>query len=354
MSPPSPGTFRLVTSPAPGRSAAIAVVHLFGDAQRLASALALGRPRVGSVRLRDFGGIDTGVLVCPDPHTLLLMPHAGPAVMRSLLAWLVSRGLQESDTLPASQIYPEAASDLEAEMLATLARAASPLAADLLLDQPRRWAGLGVTSIPHAALLPPGLLNDIRARSAALDRLVVPPTIVAIGPPNVGKSTLLNALAGRAVSIVADQPGTTRDHVGVRLTLAGLVVSYIDTPGLESPSIAPDSPSGPRSADAWIQSEAQRLALHAARSADLILSCGDDLSGFLPLPDSLASAPSIRVCLRADLGCGTESHDVAVSVALAQGLEALVAAITSRLLPDVAINDSGPWQFWQPGPIPTR
>ncbi len=52
------------------------------------------------------------------------------------------------------------------------------------------------------------------ARDRVLRRLIDPPLVVAIGPPNIGKSSLLNALAGRSVALVADEAGTTRDHVG--------------------------------------------------------------------------------------------------------------------------------------------
>src|SRR6185295_9623266 len=115
-----------------------------------------------------------------------------------------------------------------------------------------------------------------------------PPTVVAIGPPNIGKSTLLNALAGRSVAIVADEPGTTRDHVGVRLDLAGLVVNYIDTPGLD-----------PRGAHEAIQREAQDLARDAARAADLVLLCSDPANA---APTGVPARDTLRLGLRADLG----------------------------------------------------
>jgi len=62
--------------------------------------------------------------------------------------------------------------------------------------------------------------------------------ITIAGAPNAGKSSLINRLAGRAVAIVTDMPGTTRDALEIRLTLAGLPVHVSDTAGLriaESP-----------------------------------------------------------------------------------------------------------------------
>lgn len=80
--------------------------------------------------------------------------------------------------------------------------------------------------------------------------------IAIIGPPNAGKSSLLNALAQREAAIVSDMPGTTRDVVEVRLVLAGYPVWIADTAGLRE------------AADA-IEAEGVRRALARAEEADL-------------------------------------------------------------------------------------
>jgi tRNA modification GTPase len=82
--------------------------------------------------------------------------------------------------------------------------------------------------------------------------------IAIIGPPNAGKSSLLNALAQREAAIVSDIPGTTRDVVEVRLVLAGYPVWIADTAGLRE------------AADA-IEAEGVRRALARAEEADLRL-----------------------------------------------------------------------------------
>ncbi len=81
-------------------------------------------------------------------------------------------------------------------------------------------------------------------------------SVVILGPPNVGKSSLLNALARRDVAIVSDQSGTTRDIIEVHLDLAGIAVSIADTAGL-------------RVTEGEIEKEGIQRALQRAERADL-------------------------------------------------------------------------------------
>jgi tRNA modification GTPase len=83
--------------------------------------------------------------------------------------------------------------------------------------------------------------------------------VVALaGPPNVGKSTLMNRLARREVAIVTDIPGTTRDAIEVALDLGGVPVVLVDTAGV-------------RETRDPIEAEGVRRALARAESADLVL-----------------------------------------------------------------------------------
>ena len=87
-------------------------------------------------------------------------------------------------------------------------------------------------------------------------------SVTLIGAPNAGKSSLLNRLAKREAAIVTDIPGTTRDIVQVRLTMAGFPVVISDTAGLRE---AVDS----------IEAEGVRRALDSADSADLRIGVAD-------------------------------------------------------------------------------
>ncbi len=92
--------------------------------------------------------------------------------------------------------------------------------------------------------------------------------VVAIaGPPNVGKSTLMNQLARREVAIVSPHAGTTRDVIEVQLDLDGYPVTVIDTAGI-------------RETDDPVEQEGVRRARARAAEADLVLWLVDsDSSG---------------------------------------------------------------------------
>ena len=90
--------------------------------------------------------------------------------------------------------------------------------------------------------------------------------VAIIGPPNVGKSSLLNILAKRDVAIVTDMPGTTRDVVEVRMDMDGALVIMLDTAGVR----APDGP---------VEREGIERAKRTAQAADLIVALSDVSAG---------------------------------------------------------------------------
>ena len=98
--------------------------------------------------------------------------------------------------------------------------------------------------------------------------------VVLAGPPNVGKSSLLNALARRDVAIVSEEAGTTRDVIEVRLDLEGLPIVVSDTAGI-------------REAAGKVEQEGIRRTLGRARDADLVLWMVDATNLDAPAPTQL-------------------------------------------------------------------
>jgi hypothetical protein len=312
-------SFHLV-SPPPAGDSAIAVIHLTGEIDWALAQLRTASIAPGQIVLRNLLNLDRLLIARIDAHHAMIMPHAGPALVSAILSALAAAGLTPQTSVGPRELYPEASSLLEARMLDAIARAPSPLALNLLLDQPARWHNFTEDQLTA---------QDI-TRSARLNHLITPPLIVAIGPPNIGKSSLLNALAGHNAAIVHDAPGTTRDHVGVTLNLAGLVVRWVDTPGLE------DAPAEP------LQRQAQAQARTLAGGADLVILCCD---GAHAAPTIATSRPIFRLGLRADLGPIT-GVDATFSIHHPHAQSALVTSIRNRLVSESDLINPRPWKFW--------
>ncbi|MEX0885592.1 MAG: GTPase [Phycisphaeraceae bacterium] len=290
----------LATPPAAG---AVAIVQLAGPGTlRMLTALtgiAGDWPR-GRLRLARFADIDEGLAVRLSDELVQLMPHGGSRITSRLIEHLVSLGAAVTHEPDPATLYPEADSPLEADALATLARSASPAAVDLLLAQAALWQ-----DEPRPT---PGsdAAREILARSDVLDRLVHPPTVVVVGRPNVGKSTLTNRLLGRAVSLVADLPGTTRDWVGATVELkaqseirhqqSAINVRWLDTPGLRQDA-------------GRVEAAAITAARRTLASADLLIAMRDPATDW-PEPSALPREADLYVLNKADMLPALSGFDI--------------------------------------------
>jgi tRNA modification GTPase len=163
--------------------------------------------------------------------------------------------------------------------------------------------------------------------------------LAIIGPPNAGKSSLLNRLAKRDVAIVSDIAGTTRDVIDVHLDLGGYPVIAADTAGL-------------REAGDSIETEGVRRARERAEDADMTLAVFDagDLqasSGLDPLTLELINSNTLVIFNKCD-----EPHDILpdqvenrpvleLSAKTGKGFDALLVALQA-LASELLAGDSGP------------
>ncbi|MCR9175007.1 MAG: tRNA uridine-5-carboxymethylaminomethyl(34) synthesis GTPase MnmE [Alphaproteobacteria bacterium] len=160
-------------------------------------------------------------------------------------------------------------------------------------------------------------LSGLEDSSARGERLRDGLSMAIVGPPNSGKSSLLNALANRDVAIVSETAGTTRDVLEVGLDLNGYPVTLWDTAGLRE------------TADS-VEREGVRRALDRARAADLVIHmavAGTSYDADLPGRDG---ARDLRVASKTDLGGTVPAGWIGVSVKTEAGLAPLLARLTEE------------------------
>ena len=274
----SPSDTIVAIATPPGRGG-VGVVRLSGPGVPGLLDAWLGRPlppRIATlVKFRAANGelLDEGLaLYFPAPHSytgeavLELQGHGGPAVMRSLLQRCQELGARLAEPGEFTQraflngkldlAQAEAVADLIDAATTTAARAAARSLSGEFSRAIRALVDglIELRSLTEATLdFPEEDLDFLRRAdaagrleqlTAAIDavarraqqgaRLREGLTMVLVGQPNVGKSSLLNQLAGEEVAIVTPIPGTTRDTVRSHVEIGGVAVAVVDTAGLRA------------------------------------------------------------------------------------------------------------------------
>ena len=345
--------------------AAIAIIRISGPAAFETVRILAGRvpePRRASVvRLKDSRNIELDqavALVFPGPGSATgedlaeLHLHGGRAVVRAVEAALeLLPGLRRADAGEFTRrAFLNGRIDLnEAEGLGDLLsaetewqrRAASAMMGGAFTRKIEEWRQevLTLSALTEAELdfsdeddveNQDNRLISYRCKRlhAAISDLVNAPgieklrdglRIVLGGPPNSGKSTLLNALVARDAAIVSDIAGTTRDVIEVPVSIAGIAYLFLDTAGLRDQT------------DDRIEAIGIERTRAAMESADIILWLGAEGAG-----------PDHPHLLEVEAKCDDPSHErkgpdaIIVSAANGQGLDRLIGTITDcamHLLP---------------------
>lgn len=344
-------------STAPGR-AGVAVIRISGvQTLRALDHLGVGSvpPRRAVLRRLSNSALDVIdealVLYFPQgesftgEETVELQTHGSVATVKAVLSSLAgipgfrmadpgefTRRALENERLDLSQV--EGLSDLlEAETEAQR-RQAMQIFQGALGQKVERWRSQLIRAVallevtidfadeevpvdvaPEVRELLESVKRDLEAEiegSQAAERVREGFEVAIVGPPNVGKSTLLNALAGREAAITSEVAGTTRDVIEVRMDIGGLPVTLLDTAGL-------------RDTDDTVESIGVERALARAEGADLRVV-------LLPEPDARPMIQprtgDVLAVGKADL---TPSDAFSISGKTGAGLKELLSRIGSEL-----------------------
>lgn len=250
-----------------------------------------GRIYYGFFTDADGAALDEVLIACVRRDTVEINCHGGAVPTRLILRSLEDAGVaiqkRRTPPGPASAATDEAFTALFSAFTGLAARVLAAQAGGLLDDALGRSAVLIENGEVAEARR---MLESLLATWAIGAALVEPPVIVVVGPVNAGKSTLVNALAGFARTIVTDVPGTTRDAVRVPTALEGVPVILVDTAGAAAVRTA-------------IEGKGAQMTARALEAADAVLHVYDTS---VPLDEETfepgAEGPRVIAANKADLG----------------------------------------------------
>lgn len=281
------------------------------------------------------------VVARTDVTGFVIHGHGGAAAIARSARILSQQGAEESNV--ENWRIHQNVSEENRKILAMLEQAPTYRAASILLDQ---YNGAGRRTRERIAQLR-AEGKDIQAKEletrfqetkAVAQHLLVPWRVVFIGRPNVGKSSLLNAILGYQRSIVNAQQGTTRDLVQAQTTIDGWLFEFVDAAGI-------------REATDELEREGVNRAKNAIEEADLVVRLFDDSDSMTTIEQARKSesfrgvVPTIDVMNKCDLDSTLQTDESVfrVSAVDGTGIETLLQTIVQTLVPNPPQPGEGVW-----------
>ncbi|MCP4455948.1 MAG: GTP-binding protein [Planctomycetes bacterium] len=239
----------------------------------------IGAIRIGTLH-DDQHPIDQITVGCEGQHHWALHCHGNPLIVEAAMALLKAQGatLVGAEDIRAQQLSGQDLSTCQQEAHLAMAHCKTLLGAQVLNHQTQ--GGLANWSLTWQRNTQ-GCHQDLRAQcrvilseSRIADRILNGVTAALVGPPNSGKSTLLNSLSGQDAALVTDVRGTTRDWIEANCRTSRLALHLIDTAGLDTTlQEAPlDAESQHRTLDVMDRAQIIFLVLDASQPAAQIES----------------------------------------------------------------------------------
>jgi len=298
--------------------------------------------------------VDEVVIGCEAPDIFTINCHGNPLIVEMIMKLLEQQGanLITAEHMLAAEFAQSSANTIVAEAKLFQLKALTLEGVKIIVNQIDKGLARTVSGwLNDFDKLTVGQIQNeckqILADSQIADLIINGATIVIAGPPNSGKSTLLNCLSGKQKAIVAEIPGTTRDYVGSTCRIGPIVAELIDTAGLDEKLVISS-----------IDTEAQKRTLCLIEESDLLLMVLDRSEAKttkLTIPKDFKSPDRLFVVLnKSDLDSRLDetafnfdfADTVTISAKNETGIEVLARKILSILRVDT-FNSATPVCFTQ-------